>query len=89
MLKVVEFLVEAGFWLMAFASPMLVSIIASALIYSSNKSVSIIILIVGVITGIAFAEWVRRKHGCSNYFAKLIASPDINETKDNSENEQD
>ncbi len=85
MLKVFEFFVEMCFWLMAFASPMVVSIVASALIYSSNKSVSIIILIGGGITGIVFAEWVRKKHGCSNYFAKLIASPDIKETRDNKE----
>lgn len=88
MLKIIAFLVEVDFWLRAFASPMLVSVVVAALVYSSNKSFSIFILVLGAITSVVFAEYVRRKYGCSNYFSRLISIPDEEETNGNSENDK-
>ena len=90
MLKVVAFLVEVGFWLRVFASPFLLFGVGAGLvaIYDEKlKGLSIFILILGGIAGIVFAEYVRRKYGCSNYFSRLISIPDIEETTDNSEKE--
>jgi uncharacterized membrane protein YqaE (UPF0057 family) len=90
MLKVVAFLIEVGFWLRAFALPFLLFGVGAGLvgIYDEKlKGLSIFILILGGIAGIVFAEYVRRKYGCSNYFSRLISIPDIEETTDNSEKE--
>ena len=57
-------------------------------VYNSNKSLSIFILIIGGIAGIIFAEYVRRKYGCSNYFSRLISTPDEEEIDDDSENDK-
>jgi hypothetical protein len=38
---------------------------------------SIIIIGLGFIVGIVFAERVRRKYGCTRYMSRLISTPDI------------
>lgn len=88
MLKVVEFLVEVGFWIRAFASPFLLFAVGAGLVYISDENLgwlAILILIIGAIVGIVFAEWVRRKHGCSSYFGRLIGRSDIDEANNNNE----
>jgi uncharacterized membrane protein YeaQ/YmgE (transglycosylase-associated protein family) len=64
-------------WLQVFASPALLFAIIAFVIYSkneNNKSIAIILLIIGGILGAFFAEWVRRKYGLENFFGQLYGS---------------
>jgi hypothetical protein len=85
MLKIVRFFVEAIFWVAAFLSPALLGVIVAVAINLSNPeliSLPIFIMATGAIAGVIFAEWVRRKHGCSNYFGQLLYTPEFDGEKD-------
>ncbi len=42
----------------------------------------------GVVLGVGFAEWARRKHGTLNFISKVNASPDLDKLSRDS-NKQD
>ena len=72
--------IEAIFWLALFASPFLGSAIIAAFLCFSKTNLLwlvIIVLSIGAITGVLFAERTRRKYGCSNYIARLLSTPDM------------
>jgi len=41
---------------------------------------SIIIVSLGFVIGIVFAERVRRKYGCTRFMSRMISTPDISST---------
>jgi hypothetical protein len=78
--KIFHCIIEIIFWVAVFSSPLLIGIaIAFVIDISSQKLVwlSIIIVSLGFVLGIVFAELVRRKYGCTRFMSRLIATPDI------------
>lgn len=79
MKKVFSFLVEAIFWLQLFISPAAIGALAGIVLYIYQPQLaflSILLGIAGVITGIWWAERVRRKYGTSRYASKIRSTPD-------------
>ncbi|MES1222370.1 MAG: hypothetical protein ABUT20_43150 [Bacteroidota bacterium] len=80
MRKIFDVIIEIIFWIAIWASPSLVSFAIGVLIYIKNENLlwlSIIILSIGFILGIFFAERIRKKYGCTRYMAKILATPDF------------
>ncbi len=79
-MKFFLFLVKAFYWLWLFIVPAgILGFIATWLYFKSFEFLpfSIFIGLFGIVTGIALAEYVRRKYGLDNFFGRLIATPDI------------
>lgn len=75
MIKVFEAIVEAVYWFLIFLSPMLVAVVIAAVIYFNNEAqviLPIVILGVGFVCGVVLAERIRRKYGCSTFYARLM-----------------
>ncbi len=69
MKKVFDILTELIFWIAIFASSFLLGVGIGTLIYISDESLSwlsIIIVAIGFLTGLFFAERIRKKYDCSN-----------------------
>lgn len=78
--KLFEITIEIIFWFLIFLSPVIATILLSAIIYFyvwSNPIFTIVIMALGIITGIWWAERIRRKFGCTRYMGKILATPDI------------
>ena len=85
MTKKKEFRVEVGFWLRAFATPFLLFGVSAFVVLFSGKvliSSAISLLFLGTVAGVIYAEHIRRKYGCANYFTKMDKNPDIRMKKD-------
>ena len=81
MMKFFQFLVQAIFWLQAFAAPVLVSGAIAFFVYANNENnkwLPITILIVGEIGGIWLAEFIRKKYGLDTFFASIYGSNKMN-----------
>lgn len=73
-------------WIKIFLSPFVISLIIGGLIFlSSNniwiQSLSLLIVVLGIITGIYLAEKIRKKHGTERFMAKINESPDLDNIK--------
>jgi uncharacterized membrane protein YfcA len=63
-----------------FAAPLLGSAVIGAIIYFSNTHLfwlAAIVVFIGAVTGVLFAEKIRKKYGCSNYMSRIVSTPDI------------
>lgn len=88
MSKKKEFWVEFGYWLRAFATPFLLFGVSAIVVLFSGKdlvSSAISLLILGIVAGLIYAEYIRRKYGSSNYFTEMDKNPNIRMKKDDSE----
>ena len=77
------FFINLIYWLWIFIIPSGILCFIGYWIYakdSSNIALSIILSIIGILSGIFFAEKVRKKHGLSNFFSRISATPDINDS---------
>lgn len=89
MSKVFNFLVEAWFWILIFLSPVFGSFLIGVILWLSFKIPIMffyLLLITGVISGFFFAEYIRRKYGCSNFWSRIKATPDIDPYKEEKKN---
>jgi uncharacterized membrane protein YjjP (DUF1212 family) len=66
------------FWLQAFASPVILSGLIVLWTGPSGRT-AIIILVIGGITGIIIAEYIRRKIGLDTFFARLYGPNEMDE----------
>lgn len=57
----------------------ILSFLAIWLYFKSSEYLpfSIILGLFGIVSGVALAEYVRRKYGLDNFFGRLMATPDI------------
>jgi len=79
-MKFFMFFINAIFWLWLFIIPTGVLGFLALWLYLKSKNdlpFSIIIGLVGIVGGVKLAEYVRKKFGLSNFFGRLIATPDI------------
>ena len=74
-----DYFFEAIYWLMIFASPVLISMIFAGILYLKYDLgvFAIICLSIGVVIGFLFAERIRKKYGCMNYWSKIRATPEL------------
>jgi hypothetical protein len=80
MKRVLELAIEFIYWVAIFISPLLFFGFVSFIIYQyypAMKLLSLIICILGILSGVFIAERIRRKYGCSKYMSRLISTPDI------------
>jgi hypothetical protein len=78
--KIFHIVVEIIFWLAIFCSPLLISLAIAFLIYINSPKLewlSIIISSIGLVSGVLFAERIRRKYGCTRYMSRLISTSDL------------
>ena len=77
MIKAIKWLVKALFWLQAFACPLLVFGLLSFFLYNKgeqNKIIAFILLGSGIVAGVFFAEWIRKKYGLEKFFSNAYGS---------------
>lgn len=79
MKRVFYFVIESIFWFAIFLSPMLFFGIMAAIIYSNIKEIfwAVLVLLIGFMLGVLWAEHIRKKYGCSRYISKILSTPDI------------
>ena len=78
--KTFHFFIELIFWVLTFLSPVSGFGIIAGILYSAfdiSFEVVLVILAIGSVFGILFAERIRRKHGCTNYWSRIFSTPDI------------
>jgi hypothetical protein len=81
--RIFQGVIEIIFWIAILCSPLLIGIAIAFIIYISSPKLewlSIAIVSLGFVTGILFAEKIRRKYGCTRYMSRLISTPDISPT---------
>ena len=74
MIKILQVIVQVLFWLQAFAAPFLLSGIIAFIIYSKNEKnewIALLVLIIGLISGIIVAEFIRRHYGLDTFFSRI------------------
>jgi uncharacterized membrane protein YeaQ/YmgE (transglycosylase-associated protein family) len=74
------FFINAIFWLWLFIVPTGILGFLALWLYLKTKNnlpYSIILGLVGIVLGVLLAEYVRKKYGLSNFFGRIIATPDI------------
>ena len=65
------------FWLQAFAAPVILFSLIGLRIDSYD--IMIVLLIVGVVSGIILAEYIRRKIGLEIFFARIYGPNEMDE----------
>lgn len=87
MFTLLSILIEVIFWILLFLCPFLIFGIISSIIYFKfdNMILAVIIGNIGILSGIIFAEKIRRKYGTSNFFGRLLRTPEL-EDKNSSNN---
>lgn len=82
MLKFFILLVNIFFWVWLFIVPTAILGFLSFVVYkrsTDNLFFSIILLLIGVILGIALAEYIRKKYGLDIFFGKLLSTPELDD----------
>ena len=77
MFKIIAFLINVIYWLELFIVPAIISGFVALWLYSNNTTgllLSILIAIVGIISGTLLAEYIRRRYGLDNFWSG-ISSP--------------
>ncbi len=71
----------AALWLLAFAAPVLFSVVLAAILYyvTGSEILVIILFISGGLAGIMLAEYIRRTHGLVEYFGKVYGPASRND----------
>ena len=82
-MRLLEKFVEALCWLKIFFSPFFLFALIGGLLYLSTNQLLwlLIFLLTGLFLGIAFAEWARRKFGCSAFLGKLLGTPELDKNE--------
>lgn len=71
------FIINAIFWLWLFIVPAGILGVIAFLFYNksaTNLIYSIIIAIIGIISGVLLEEYIRKKYGLDNFFGSLIGN---------------
>lgn len=79
-MKIFLFIVSCVYWTWCFLVPVIIMGIPAWLLYSVKKENvfwSILLLLTGIVLGILFAEWVRKKEGLISFFGAIHKQADI------------
>jgi hypothetical protein len=81
MTNILRRLIEIIFWISLFISPVLFSLLIAFIVVINMNEFNIYwfysIGAIGIIIGFIFAEYIRRKYGCSNFYSKLLNMPEF------------
>jgi hypothetical protein len=75
-------LVRIIYWLQAFAAPVILFGLIALWVYSKGEKYpvpAILLLAIGVVTGVVLAEYIRRKIGLETFFSGISDSRAIDE----------
>ena len=73
-------LINAIYWLWLIIVPTGVFGLVGYVFYEKNKEnlpYCILLTLIGLVLGVLWAERVRKKHGLSDYFSRIMATPDL------------
>jgi len=73
-MKILAFLIDVIYWFGLFISPLLISGFVALCLYSNKTTglfLSALIGGAGLISGIVFAEYVRKKYGLNNFWSGI------------------
>ena len=73
-MKVFHSFVQVFRWLQIFIAPVIICSIIALFTYENSKTISMLLIMTGIIGGIGMAEFVRRKYGLSNFFSRLYSN---------------
>ena len=82
------YFINSVYWLWAFFVPIIITGTPAWILYeksSANLVYVVMLLLMGIVAGIWFAERIRKRRGLSNYFSSLSETPDIDEKKKTAE----
>lgn len=80
MQRVLKFLTESVFWIQVFISPFILFSIVGVVVYVYQPKLlwlSALLLLLGIVVGIIWAERVRKRAGTSRYIGRIRETPDI------------
>lgn len=81
-MKLNRFIIQFIFWLQAWAAPVLLCGLIG--IFTGNKSILLVLLVIGCGAGIVLAEYIRRKIGLDIFFSRIFGSNNLgNKISDN------
>jgi len=89
MFKIIQKFTSILAWLQIAISPILIGIIIGLVLYSYLGGViglilSLIIVIAGFVSGIIWAEKTRKKKGTVEYLSRVMATPELDEKRQDS-----
>jgi hypothetical protein len=75
-MKSFRWFITALYWLQLFAAPLVLFGVISLIVYSKNENriFALILLVLGFLSGIFLAEFIRRRYGLEKFFAGLYGS---------------
>ena len=73
-MKVFNSIVQGLRWVQIFIAPVIICSIIALLTYENNKTIAIILLVIGIIGGVVMAELVRRKYGLETFFSGIYGT---------------
>jgi len=79
-MRIFMFFINTIYWLWIFIVPAGILGFISFWLFArsaGNFIFSIIIAVVGIVSGIFLAEYIRKKYGLDNFFGRVSATPDI------------
>lgn len=84
-MKLMMFLVNTIYWLQIFLMPSgIIGFIALWLYIDNtiNLFFTILLGVIGIVSGILLAEYIRKHYGLNNFFSRLSSTPDIKNRND-------
>jgi hypothetical protein len=80
-MKLGVWIVRIIYWLQAFAGPLILFGLVALFVYikTENKIIAFLLVAVGFISGVVFAEYIRRKYGLESYFGRIYGPNDIDD----------
>jgi hypothetical protein len=81
-MRVLMFFIDAFLWLSIFIVPAGIFFFIAFLLYNKSAAflpLSVIISIIGLYLGFRLAEYIRKKYGLVDFFAKLLSTPELEE----------
>lgn len=90
MIKILEHTAKILTWLQIAVSPIIIGLIAGALIYLYNRdaygiTIGITVAVLGVIIGALWAENIRKKRGTMEHMGRLLHMPELHEKEEEKE----
>ena len=83
--KILIFLIDLIYWLGIFIIPAGIFFFASLWIYYEHGNRMFwpsVLLVIGILTGILLAEYIRKHYGLNNFWSRLSATADVDNKKE-------
>ncbi len=92
-MKIIKWFIRILFWLQAFAAPLILFGIIAFFVYSKGERYTVIAMVllgIGVVSGVIIAEYIRRKIGLEIFFARMYGPNKMDKNEEpEKDNQQD